>query len=210
MRATLVLTAAVLVGCEHGDIYYSGNNIPDHFPLDGSLLVWKYDSEATSDHLTVEKSGSEVLDDREVVTLAHTLTDEDGSRDWVADIRWSSDRDAGVLIHGYTQGEERLDLDPPVILSERYSVPGDVLTTYSNGQGWISRFEGIEGCGNFWVPEWDDESCLVFSLDDGDDDPETNGLITGTYHLVPRYGAAWLDLDAYDVRWRLSDHDWEE
>ena len=138
------------------------------------------------------------------------LTDVQGEQSWVADIRWSSDRDAGVLIHGYTQGEERVDLDPPVILSERSSAPGDVFTTYSNGQGWISRFELIEGCGNFWVPEWDDESCLVFTLDDGDDDPTTNGLVTGTTHLVPRYGAAWLELDAYGVLWRPSDHDWEE
>lgn len=210
MRATLVLTAAVLVGCERGNIQYSGYDVTDHFPLDGSVLVWEYRSDDSSDHLTIEKSGSEIIDGLEIVTLTHTLTDEDGARDWVADIRWSSDPVVGVLIHGYTQDEERVDFAPPVILSERHSVPGDVVTTYSDEQGWLATFERVDGCATFWVPGWADESCLVFSLDDGDDDPETHGIITGTTHLVPGYGAAWLELDAYDVQWRLSDHTWEE
>ncbi len=210
MHATLILGAAVLVGCGPANIQYSGYDIPDHFPLDGSLLVWEYRSDDSGDHLTIEKSGSEMIDGLEIVTLTHTLTDEHGVQDWVADIRWSSDRDTGVLLHGYAQGEERVDLDPPVILSERSSAPGEVVTTYSNEQGWLATFERVDGCATFWVPGWADESCLVFTLDDGDDDPTTHGLVTGTYRLVPRYGAAWLELDAYGVRWRLSDHDWAQ
>jgi len=210
MRVMFIIAAALTCGCQTTAPGHYGYDIADHYPLDGSVLVWEYNNEESSDHLTVEKIGSESLDEREVITLTHTLTNEEGEQTWVADVRWASDPVVGVLLYGYAQGETVVDLEPPVILANRHGVPGDVATTYSNGQGWISTFERIEGCATFWVPQWVDESCLVLTLDDGDDDPATNGIVTGTYHLVPRYGAAWLELDAYGVQWRLSDHSWVE
>jgi hypothetical protein len=211
MRAGLVIAAAILLsGCEtHCDGWWYFD-IPDHFPLDGSLLAWEYDSEATSDHLTVEKTDAVVLDGLEVVTLTHTLTDEDGEQRWVADVRWVSDSLEGVLLMGYTHGEVVVDLEPPVQLAEWRPVPGDVSETFSTGRHWTSTFERLDGCATPWVPGWEDEQCVVITLDDGDDLPETNGLVTGNYRLVPHYGAAWLELDAYGVQWRLSDYDWAE
>ncbi len=205
MRPQLVLTAALLAGCGPGNIGYTGYDVPDHFPLDGSTLFWEYRSDDGEGRLTVEKSGSTVQDGLEVVTLTHSLDDS-----WVADVRWASDPVDGVLLLGYSHDEDEVDFEPPVVLSERHAVPDDVVVTQSGGRTWTAGFERIEGCATFWVPQWADESCLVFTLDDGDDDPGTHGIVTGTYHLVPQYGAAWLDLDAYDLQWRLYDHDWEE
>jgi hypothetical protein len=211
--ALLSILGLAIVGCEPA-YNYQGYDMPDHFPLDGSKLEWEYSSTDTSvvSELRVEKVGTAIVGDVEVATLEHWVIGEDDAEDLAWSVQWSSDSVKGVQIHGYTNvtnGSE-VSFEPPILFAEGHGIPGDQLITQSGGFTWTATFESVEGCETYWVPGWADENCLVVNLDDGDDTPITNSIIVGTYWLVPRYGAAWLDLDAYDARWSLANHDWEE
>ena len=212
-HALLPLLALAVVGCEP-DYNYQGYDMPDHFPLDGSKLEWEYSSTDTTlpGELLIEKVGSSVQDDVSVVTLEHWLIGEDDAEDLAWTVQWVSDSVKGVQIYGYTNATSgsEVNFDPPIQFAEGHGIPGDQIITQSGGFTWTATFEAVEGCATYWVPGWDEESCLVVNLDDGDDTAVTNGIIVGTYWLVPRYGSALLDLEAYDARWSLSNHDWEE
>jgi hypothetical protein len=215
MRFTqLSFLGLVLAGCEP-TYDYQGYDMPDHFPLDGSELQWEYAStdEAVTDELRVEKLEASIVDDVEVVTLEHWLIGEDDTEDLAWSVRWASDSVKGVLIYGYTDvaNDNEVTFDPPIVFAEGHGIPGsDPIVTQTGGFTWTATFEAVEGCETYWVPGWADEPCLRISLDDGDSTEVTNSIIVGSYWLVPRYGSAWLELDAYDARWSLADHDWEE
>ena len=217
MRGTLHLallwlcaSAALNAGCDQ-DIVYVGYNVVDHFPLDGDPREWEYDSfdETIDWTLLVEKQGSIQQSGASVVSLE---LGNDDTADLYWEVQWSSDSSNGVRIHGFTDiygGGDEVSFSPPIQFAEKQMVPEDVITTDSGGYTWTSTFQGVEGCETYWVPGWSGEECLVFELDDGDGLPETNGVIVGSYWLVPRYGPAWLDLDAYEGVWNLSGFDWE-
>jgi hypothetical protein len=210
MRATALATLALLAGCHFSGEHDWGWDLGDCVPLDGSQLGWDYANDDNDDRLEVDKIGSEVVDGREIVTLAHSLTNAEGETTWVADVRWETDHTQGVFLHGYRDADGDRSFDPPVRVAEASNRPGDVLVTQSAGQTWTVTFEGFDGCATYWVPEWGDDDCAVISIDDGDGDASTNGVVTGEYRLVRTWGFAWLDLDAYDALWRLTDHRWEE
>jgi hypothetical protein len=211
--ALLPILGLAIVGCEPA-YNYQGYDMPDHFPLDGSKLEWEYASTDTTigNELLVEKDVTAVVGEVEVATLEHWVIGEDDSEDLAWSVLWSSDSVQGVQIHGYTNAtnDTEVTFDPPILFAEGHGIPGDQLITQSGGYTWTATFDSVEGCETYWVPGWADENCLVVTLDDGDDTPITNAIIVGTYWLVPRYGSAWLELDAYDARWSLSNHDWEE
>ena len=209
---TLLLTSLAAAGCEP-DYLINGYDMPDHFPLDGSVRVWEYAStdSAVLGGLNVEKAGSVVQDDVEVVTLEHWTVSENESEDLAWEVQWSSDDVDGVRIHGYRNAltDEEVTFDPPVQFTERNEVPGDQVVTSSGGFNWTATFEGVDGCATYWVQDWENAECLIINLDDGDGSPETNGVIVGSYWLVPRYGTAWMEVDAYDTLWSLANHQWE-
>jgi hypothetical protein len=153
-----------------------------------------------------------MVDDIEVVTLEHWLIGVDDSEDLAWSVDWSSHPVSGVQIHSYSNIHDGTEVvfDPPVLFAEKRAVPGDQFVTQSGGFTWTATFQGVDGCGTYWVPGWEDEECLVVNLDDGDGTDVTNGVIVGTYWLVPRYGAAWLELDAYGTLWSLADQSWQE
>jgi hypothetical protein len=210
----LTAIALVITGCEP-EYQYQGYDMPSHFPLDGSKLEWEYSSSDTTivNELLVEKVGAAMVDDVEVVDLEHWVIGEDDAEDLAWTVKWASDDVDGVMIYGYIDhaNDNEVTFDPPIQFAEDNGIPGDdPIVTSTGGFTWTASFDRVEGCETYWVPGWADEQCLVVTLDDGDDTPVTNGIIVGTYHLVPRYGAAWLDVDAYDARWSLSNHDWEQ
>jgi len=211
--AQLSILALALTGCE-AEFGYQGYDMPDHFPLDGSKLEWEYASADTTitNELLIEKVGTAIQDDVEVVTLEHWLIGDDDSEDLVWTVKWASDSVKGILIYGYIDhvNDNTVDFAPPIQVAEGHGITGDQVITQSGGFTWTATFERVEGCETYWVPGWADESCLVINLDDGDDTAITNGIIVGDYWLVPRYGSAWIDVDAYDATWSLSNHDWEE
>jgi len=211
--AKLSILALVLTGCE-ATYDYQGYDMPDHFPLDGSKLEWEYASADTTitNELLIQKTIPYILDDIEVVPLEHWLIGDDDSEDLVWTVKWASDSVKGVLIYGYIDhvNDNTVDFAPPIQVAEGHGIPGEQVVTQTGGFTWTATFERVEGCETYWVPGWADESCLVINLDDGDDTAITNSIVVGDYWLVPRYGSALFDVDAYDATWSLSNHDWEE
>ncbi len=201
--------ALALVACEPNidDRVYDNT---DYFPLDGAVRAAEYRAaEGGMDWtLLVEKVSSVEEDGVEVVTLEYNDAD---LGDLLWDVRWSSSSIHGVRIHGSPDvpADEDVEFDEPVVLVERGVQVEPVVTETSLGT-FTASAATRDGCGTFWVDSWDGESCVVISLSDPDDDPSTHGIITGSYRLVPSYGAAWLDLDAWDDTWWMSDFEWED
>jgi len=203
--------ASINTACEP-EYRYVGYNVVDHVPLDGSQREWEYDSfdETIDWTLLVEKQGTAQLSGASVVALEHS---NDDTADLYWEVKWSSDSSNGVQIHGFTNiygGGDEVVFTPPIQFADKQMKPDDTITTDTGGYTWTSTFQGVEGCETYWVPGWAEEECLVLNLDDGDGMPETNSIIVGSYWLVPRYGPAWMDLDAYEGVWNLSGWDWAE
>ncbi len=208
-RRLVPLSAMLLVACDpvFGDGVHDNT---DYFPLDGAARVASYRSASGAMDWTLElqKADTSTVDGIEVVTLEYF---DATSSDLLWQVRWSSDAIHGVRIHGFTdvQGQDEVVFDTPVVLIER-GVQSEPVVTETNGFTFTASAGSHDGCETFWMPAWSDESCLVVSLSDADGLPGTHGVITGEYRLVPSYGPAWLDLDAYDDAWWMSDFDWEE
>lgn len=207
-----LLALTTTTGCD--PVYvYNGYTLPPYFPLDGSVREWEYAStdSAVEGGLRVEKADAMVQDEVEVVTLEYWNVGVDETEDLAWSVDWSTDDVQGVRIHRYLEEASGTEVtfDPPVQFMGRDGVTGDQVVTSSGGFTWTATFEAVDGCGTYWVPDWDDQDCLVINLDDGDGDPSTNSVIVGTYWLVTRWGAALMELDAYDTRWSLADTKWE-
>jgi hypothetical protein len=177
-----------------------------HFPLDGSRL-WEYLSDADDVNWTleVEKTKTATASTYEVITLEHLNGDTVES---LFDVEWSSDSTNGVKIHGYedyASGSGPVSFSPAVQFASRQMVPGDISVTEVGGTTFTATFEGLTSCATHWAVDWDELDCLVVTVKaaDGNHTP-----ITGRYTIVPRYGAAYLDLDYYDDLWNLADHTW--
>ncbi len=208
LRLALVPAVLLLSGCPDPEVLGVQDNTR-YFPLDGTERVWTYRSaEQLLDWtLVVEKAESSLSGDMELVTLEHSDADTD---DLLWQVIFSEDSVQGVRVHGYTDVQADLDVlfDTPVMLVER-GVQDEPSVTETSQGSFIAETSRA-GCETYWVPDWGEESCLVVDLRDTDDDPTTHGIVTGQYRLVPSYGPAWLDLDAYDDTWWLSGFDWEE
>lgn len=203
------LGALLLAACEpvyDDDVHDS----TDYFPLDGSTRVASYRAVAGGMDWTLEltKAETTTVDGVEVVTLEYF---DATASDLLWQLRWSSDSVHGVRVHGFTdvQADEEVVFDQPVVLVER-GVQAQPVVTETNGFTFTASAGTYEGCETYWVPSWADERCLVVSLSDADGLPDTHGIITGEYRLLPSYGPAWLDLDAFEDTWWMSDFEWEE
>lgn len=196
----------LLGACEGPTYSYGGYNMPDHFPLDGER-EWEYSNESADYTLLVEKQEEQAGG---LITLRHS---NDDTLDIFFEVTWSTDDVDGVRIHSYedvAHSGEKVTFNPPVQFMERKNIPGDIIITETGGYTFTSTFDNVEGCGTYWVPDWEEEDCLKMVLDDGDNDPSTNSFITGDYWLVTRFGAALFETDHYGLMWNLSDHDWSD
>ncbi len=210
IRTPLVgLAAIALFACDPSFGPEAQDNT-DYFPLDGSTRVTSYRAaDALMDWtLELHTTNQRVVDDVELVDLSFY---DATNAETLYTVTWSSDTVHGVRIHGYSDvaAEQQVEFAEPVMLVER-GVQGAPVVTETGGVTFTASAGSYDGCETFWNPDWADERCLVVTLSDADDDPETHGLITGEYRLVPSYGAAWLDLDLFDDIWWMSDFDWEE
>ncbi len=207
---TLLAIALLPAGCD-GEYIYQGYSVYRHFPLDGSTRNWKYNSvdDSVDWRLFVEKTNAALDGQTEIVTLRHT-NEFDGSI--LGEVDWSSDSSEGIQIHRLyeEEGAVTTTFDPPILVSKPQAIPGESRTTETGGYTFTATFEDIDGCATYWAPDWEDVECLVVSLTDGDADPATNGLIVGTYWLVPSWGIALMDLEGYVATWSLSGADWVE
>jgi len=211
-RLSFALAGLIIGACKVSTPSGSAYNMVYQFYFEGSERWWRYaDDNGSNAILHVEKGEVASTAEGNVITLEHWLLYDDDTEEHVASIHWSSEWDV-VRVHGYEihgTGEEVL-FEPPVLVGEGGAHAGDSWTTTTGVHTFTSTVDRVEGCGCPWVPSWDDETCVVLELDDGDNDPATHGLVTGTYHLLSRYGPVWLELDGYDALWKLEDHYWED
>jgi hypothetical protein len=208
----LILAAlAVLSTACDSNYIYAGYSVYKNFPLDGSVRTWQYNSvdDSVDWRLLVEKAGTTTSGTQEVVTLRHT---NQSDKSLIGEVDWSSDSSEGILIHRTYEEASAVTttFDPPILVSKPQGVPGDSRVTETGGFTFTCTFEDIDGCATYWAPDWSGEDCFLFTIDDGDGDTSTNGLIVGTYWLVPSWGTALMDLDGYDAQWSLSAGEWDE
>lgn len=198
-------------GCGEPTYGYQGYQMYDKFPLDGTRQ-WEYNNEDESINWTllVEKKDTAIVGENQVVTLEYS---NDDTGDLFFTVDWSSDSTDGILLHGYediANAASPVTFSSPIQVAEKWMLPGDVVTTETDGFTFTSTFNNVEGCGTYWVPDWDDVQCVVMTIDDGDGDPATNGQFTGTYWLVPRYGIALMELTSSQGRWNLAKAIWDD
>lgn len=214
--ARLLLAAGLLsltTACDTA-FTFAGVTVWTFFPLDGDR-TWEYASfDDASNRLVIEKGDVTPVDKTDVVTLEHYAALADGSPgDLLAEVRWSSDVNDGVLLHGYTDvagGGAQVDFDPPVQILLKQEENGQVVETKSGGNTWTSTFVELVGCPTVFDPNWEDEDCVHLKLDDNDSNEATNSLVTGEYWMIPRYGTAWFEVGYYNTRFNLTFADWSE
>jgi hypothetical protein len=229
--ATIALAALGLAGCSptYG---YGGYQIYDHFPLDGQR-AWEYANDDISiDHkIEVRMSETTVMKgDTEVFEFQFY---NQSTGDKFMAVNWSSDGIDGIQIHGYqtwaiadSGGDGGADsgdtgggpgaawadaletFEPPVVVADPEMAPGESVESSGGSWSFVSTFEAVEGCPNYYVgDEWNE--CLRLTLDDGDGDDMSGAPFAGSYWLVPRYGTAWMRLTGDAENWVLVDADWE-
>jgi hypothetical protein len=217
LRLALVLGAVCATSCASNTIY-GGAQTYDHFPVDGERS-WEYKDDSRKLTLLVEKGSSTTVDGAEKATLEYSDRD---AGDLMMEIDWTSDVSTGVIIYGYRTfanfdalvgkgaalKPEDVTFDPPVQFMGKYMETGDVLETSTGGFDFVSTFTEVTGCPTIWSDEWSDADCYHFVLEDGDDDPNTNGPIVGEYWTLPRWGAALFQVDYFPTLWNLSMADW--
>ena len=199
------LLLPILAGCSGGTTSYAGYAVYDYFPLDGER-TWTYAQEQEDIlwRLEVEKDPqTSLVDTTEVVTLEYSEADGD----LLYSVRWSSDANDGVLIHGWSDevAGTTTDYDPPVIFGEYRMVSGESVVTDTVDGTFTSTFEAVEECPNYWVSDW---QCLKMVLDDGDGDDAAGVPFAGTWWIAPRYAASRFTPTGYDEPWVLADASW--
>jgi hypothetical protein len=93
-----------LTGCTPEGPGYSGYDMVDHFPLDGSERSWLYTNSAEEHKIFVEMAAERIEEDVVVKTLEYWQTDPNNNQPstLLYSIDWASDPIAGVRIYGYT------------------------------------------------------------------------------------------------------------
>ena len=154
----------LLAACGGSTTSYSGHSTYEYLPLDGERS-WSYVSadEAEERRLEVEKVESSREDGIEVVVLEYSWFDP---AETLASISWSSDAIKGIQIHGYgLSGDVGTDFETPVQVAEYKMLPGEELTTATDGLEFLSIFHGVEDCPNEWIRDDQDAwECLHFTV----------------------------------------------
>lgn len=204
MRLLTPFTFALLASACGGTAYqYSGRDVYDYFPLDGSRS-WEYMNDTVVDwQMRVEKLPNTA--DKggvEVVTLEYSVKDP---TELLFSIDWSSDSEKGVLIHGYhIEGGEEVRYDPPVVFGEYQMNTEDDVQTDTDGRTFTSALVAVEDCPNYWTTDkWE---CLHMSIDDGGSD--SGAPFLGDWWIATKWGTSRFQPSEYDSPWILSKGEW--
>ncbi len=128
------------------------------------------------------------------------------------EVRWSSDGDDGVLVHGYDvraagdgsslQNMGSADFDPPLVFGTANMANGDAETTSTGGTTYTSTYDGNAACPTPYTEAW--ETCRILVLSDDEGEGDMASPIAGTYTLVEGYGIAWYQTTGDTEPWKLS------
>ena len=205
----MFLATLGLIGCSGSSTTYGGTTMSPFFPQDGDRQAEYINEDATNIawKLVVEKiTPVEMIDETEVVTWEWSRSD---TGEVVGAVKWSSNGQTGIKIHGYElPGEDAVMFDTAIAFSDEDDdmLSGESVVTETNGWTVTSTLVGKEDCPVNWGMDWED--CVHMTLDDGDGDDMVGLPFAGDYHLVARYGPAWMHLTGYAEKWNLADYDW--
>ena len=202
--------------------YDNGLDAYKHFPLDGSQREWLYRHPDKDFLLHVEKLPNPFVIPPTVHTLRYAKEDP-----WQLQysIKWSSDADHGVQIHGYMVEEPTTDtgeeserdtgstaskaqgwvvFQPPVQFATAVMAVGDQVQSSAAGMTFTSTLETIEGCPNDWRDDW---SCIRLRIESNTISTSTPPPFLGTWHLATRFGTSLFQPYGANRPWRLVTAD---
>lgn len=208
---TLALLALGLACGGDDTVAVTGQAFERYFPLNG-YRYWEYQNEDpfADWNARIEKSfDPDSASGWDVYTL--TTLDAD-TAEVLRHVRWSSDGDDGVLIHGYDvlaagdgsslQNKGSADFDPPLLFGAPNMGNGESETTSTGGTTFVSTFAATEACPTPYTEAW--EACRRIELSDQENDGDAASPIAGTYWLVEGYGVAWYQTTGQTEPWKLS------
>lgn len=209
----LLACALAVAGCDPPAPTYQGFVMATFFPFDGERW-WMYTQEGTEDRLkaTLDPVYDETADGARVYTVTYTIEcPDDAADDCVADpyrisqIKWSSDDEVGVMIHGVSgEATGEVVFNPPIQLAGKYGKIDDTVTTETGGLTWVGTFQDRVDCAVPYSAEFDD--CVLIHLDD-DGDPTTPGThpLHGDYYAIAAWNVVAMQLTDDVDRWQLID-----
>ena len=206
----MFLASLWLTACTGTTPTFDGTKMSDFFPQDGDRQAEYINEDSTNIawKLVVEKiEPVEMIDEVEVVTWEWSRSD---TGEVIGSVKWSSNSQDSIRIHGYevTATGESVMFTTPIAIApdDDDMLSGESVTTTTDGWTVTSTLVGKEDCSVNWGMDWED--CVHIRLDDGDGDDMVGLPFAGDYHLVQRYGPAWMHLTGYAEKWNLADYDW--
>ena len=201
----MIISMLLLTACNGPMTGYTGHSTHEYMALDGDRS-WRYVNDGIEFDLSVEKVETKDANGTEVVTLEYSEYDP---FKLLGSIDWSSDSSDGIMVHGYAlEGQEAVSFDTPIGVSEYQMIPGDSVTTETNGSTFTSTFEAVESCPNDWVDE--DWECLKFVIES---DSEASAYpFVGQWWLANAWGASQFIAEngpfGTESTWVLSQAQW--
>ncbi len=210
---TLPLVGLILglSGCSGDNIGITGYSMDDFFPFDG-VRTWTFQNEDEIYEVRATLSPDhEAAPDEEsiqVYTIDYAIVcPEDGEcteGPWrISQLRMSSDGTYGTFIYGMTDGSGEHSYDPPIGLTGRDGIVGDVISTETAGTSFDSEFAEIGACPDLPISDtWED--CVRFEVTGGDHP------LHGTYYAIKGWNLVGFQFNDDASLWRLSAATYED
>ena len=184
-----------------------------HFPLDGAERSWLYKHQNKDFLLSVEMLPDPTrLGSRYIHVLRYAVDDPYRV---LHSIKWSSDEDYGVQIHGYqienfesdtggdpSSSSEWVNFERPIQVATAVMEVGDELLSTAAGVTYKSRFDALEGCPNDWRDDWE---CIRITITA---DTANSAPFVGTWHNATRFGTSLFQPEGTDHPWTLVTADY--
>ena len=170
---------------------YSGHGTYSYMAFDGERS-WQYQNESEDYSLIVEKTDYDLTDGVETITFEYSKKDP---QEYLGSITWSAGTAEGIGIVAYATASEEIELDSMLIFAKTRMIPGDIIESTSNGNGFEASLVGVETVSNNWSAE--DWETLHF---------EVNATTEGTG--VPLIGDFWMANGWGPSRFTVSEGPW--
>lgn len=216
MRILTIASLALLGGlaCKPNEPGYNGFPVTDFFPLD-EVREWRFRSEDTTvpHELVANKAATGRIDSEdgftEIFDIPFTkscISDDETCVEGEAVMGWeqSAGQQRGAFFWSLSGASGEQSYTPPIKLASGRTAVGDTVTTDTGGSTWTSTFVMTTDCEIVWNPAW--TNCMLLELDDGG----AGTGFAGTYWLAAGYNVVAFEIDAFEARWSLSNHEFSE
>jgi hypothetical protein len=211
-----VVAVAALAGCQPKNTFSgSGIDITQFFPFDGDAVQhWEFINRDSAVSYKLVADQSPVIEespDGQIYAVDWTI--ECVSADpycvpgLTKTVKWRVTESRGVFLHGVSDGlGNTTNFTPPIQLAEAEMNTDDTVQTVTNGATFTATYLGYETCPVRWAVDWGDD-CIHINLDDGDGNPDTNGLVTGDYWAIIGFNVVAVQSQSDSDVWELSTFD---